>query len=182
MKKIIPIFRKATDEEEVLVKKTIDSFLEKECLNPLDNYHLWTKKGKIIEIYAVPKETSKLLQDINKPIYSSGIPLGSIFQNKFHLEIEGAYLIMPFTDKIIEIKTEQFLYGKPIFVENVSSFESSFEKGDSLIVLGRNKLHYGIGISRINSKDIQDAKINSIVIKESEQKPRDRGWYLRHGN
>ncbi|MFW9851357.1 MAG: hypothetical protein ACFFDS_00260 [Candidatus Thorarchaeota archaeon] len=182
MKKINPVFRKATNEEQILVKETFDYFLDKKSTNPLDNYHLWTKEGKIIEIYAVPEETSKLLQNVDKPIYSSGIPLGSIFQNKFQLEIEGAHLIMPFTDKIIEIKTEQFLYGKPIFVENIKSFETTFEEGDLLIVVGKSKLHYGVGVSRINSKNIQDVKKDTILIKELKHKPRDRGWYLRYGD
>ncbi len=182
MKRTYPVFRKSSNEEEKLVKETFDYFLDKESTNPLDNYHLWTKEGKIKEIYAIPEETNKLLQNMNKPIYSSGIPLGSIFQNKFQLEIEGAHLILPLTNKIIEIKTEQFLYGKPIFVENIENFETSFEEGDLLIIVGRNKLHYGIGISRISSKNIQDAKRNAILIKEFEKKPRDRGWYLRYGN
>ncbi len=182
MKKTIPVFRRATNEEEILIKEIFNYFLNQTSPNPLDYYHIWTKEGKIVEIYAVPEETNELLQNIDRPVYSSGIPLGSIFQNKFHLEIEGACLIMPFTDKIIEIKTDQFLYGKPIFVENMKSFETSFENGDLLIIIGQNKLHYGVGVSRISSKSIQDAKANTIFIKESEQKPRDRGWYLRHGN
>jgi len=182
MKKDTPIFRKATNKEERLVKEIFDYFLKESSSNPLNDYYLWSKEGKIIEVYAVPKETNRLLQKINRTIYFSGIPLGSISQNKFHLEIEGANIVLPFTDKIIEIKTEQFLYGKPIFVENIKRYESSFEKGDLLIIVGRNKLHYGIGISKISSKSIQDAKPNSIIIRESELKPRDRGWYLRHGN
>jgi ribosome biogenesis protein Nip4 len=181
MKRTLPVFRKATKEEEILVKETFDYFLDKESTDPLDNYHLWTKEGKIKEIYAVPEETNRLLQNMNKTIYSSGTPLGSIFQNEFQLEIEGAYLIMPFTSKVIKTKTEQFLYGKPIFVENIESFKTNFEEGDLLIIEGRNKLHYGVGVSRISSKSISNAKSNSIIIKESEHKPRDRGWYLRHG-
>ena len=182
MKRTFPAFRKSTIEEEILVKKTFNYFLDKKSISPLDIYHLWTKEVKIKEIYAVPEETNKLLQKMDKPIYSSGIPLGSISQNKFQLEIEGAHLIMPFTNKIIEIKTEQFLYGKPIFVENIVNFETSFKEGDLLIIVGRNKLHYGIGVSRISSKNIQSTKRNAILIKEFEKKPRDRGWYLRYGN
>lgn len=177
-----PVFREATYEERLLVKKTFDYFCNEHLLKPLEGYQLWVRDGKIVEIYGVPNHTNDLLKNITTPIYSSGIPLGIISQEKFHLEIEGALLILPSTDKVVEIKTDQFLYGKPIYAENIVETSYIFEKEELVIIIGRNGLHYGLGRTLISFNELNKSEPNTIVIKGYKNLPRDRGWYLRKGN
>ena len=176
-------FRKASEKEKTLILNyLIDEFGPKSSEIFVDKC-LWIKEGKIKEVFLVSTEQNKILKKLlPRNVYSAGIPIGSISENKFQLEIEGSYLLLHFTSKIIKIKTDQFLYGKPIFVENIESYNSEFNKGDHLIIIGNNSLHYGIGEAEIGSKDITNIKPNTILVRGLANKPLDRGWYLRKGN
>jgi ribosome biogenesis protein Nip4 len=177
-----PIFRISSTEEGDIIQSEIEKQFGSSSLEALENYQLWVKDGKIREVYAVPISISRILADLEIGVYCAGLPLGSIFENQFQLEIEGAYLLLPFTNKILYIKTEQFLYGKPIFVENIKSIKNEFRENDWLIVIGENNIHYGIGRARLDSTKLKEVKSNTIIISEYKQKPMDRGWYLRKGN
>ncbi|MHA2357506.1 MAG: NIP7 pre-PUA domain-containing protein [Candidatus Heimdallarchaeaceae archaeon] len=176
------MFRISTTEEREIIQSDIEKQFGSSSLEALEDYQLWIKDGKIMEVYAVPFEINNILTNLKANVYCAGLPLGTISENLFQLEIEGAYLLLPFTDKILNIKTEQFLYGKPIFIENIRSFKNKFRKNDWLIIIGQNNIHYGIGKARLDSTKLKDAKPNTIIISEYKQKPMDRGWYLRRGN
>ena len=177
-----PRFRKANPEEEELVFNFIRNQFGLSAVTALKNLNLWIRDGKIKEVYAVPMKPNEMLSLIEEEIYVAGTPLGSFSNVGFQLEIEGAALILPLTEKLLHVKTNQFLYGKPIFVSNIKSFEVDFKKDDYLIIIGENNLHYGIGQAKINSSELDNVKPNTILINEYERKPMDRGWYLREGN
>ena len=174
-------FRKASEIETETIKRHIKSYFGDSALSSLFQKILWVKEGKIREVYIMFSESAKTAEKITVEIYSAGIPIGSFHGDRFELEIEGATLISPYTDKEIQIKTDQFLYGKPIFTENVIKY-CEFKRGDYLIVRGKKNLLYGIGKAKINSNEIPLAQPNTILIKEARKKRKDRGWYLREGD
>ena len=182
------VFRKITKKE----KQEILSFLSKNfgdsSLEPFTSLEMWIKEGKIKEVFALNQEVSRLVETLSYPVDFSGTPIGSYENGSFVLEIEGAKLVLPFTDRILKIKTEQFLYGKPIFMSNITSIPEDCEKQDWIIVIGEdslkheNHLHYGIGKTEISYKEyIKEVNRNTIVIRGNKNKPFDRGWYLRKG-
>ncbi len=175
-------FREANSKEEEQIFGFIKNQFGLRSLHALAQLDLWIREGKIKEAYAVPKKSNQILRKIKKEIYVTGIPLGSFSDAKFQLEIEGAALIAPLTEKTLRVKTNQFLYGKPIFVSNVESFYSEFKKNDFLIIIGENNLHYGIGQAKIDSSELNNADPNTVLISGYKRKPMDRGWYLRGGN
>lgn len=175
-------FRKANRKEEELICSFINNQFGFRSLIALEDLNLWIREGKIKEAYAVPKESNQILCKIKKDIYVAGIPLGSFSDVGFQLEIEGAVLIAPLTEKKLCVKTNQFLYGKPIFVSNIKSIKTDFEKGDFLVIIGENNLHYGIGRAKIDSSEIDNVEPNTVLISGYKRKPMDRGWYLRKGN
>ena len=174
--------RRAVLEEEELVSNFIKNQFGLLALSALENLQLWIREGKVKEVYAVSLEMSDILGSIELDIYSAGIPLGIFSDSTFHLEIEGAALILPFTKKILYVKTKQFLYGKPIFVANVEKIKSGFKKDDFLIIIGEKNLHYGIGRAKIDSSELELVEPNSVLITGYKRKPMDRGWYLREEN
>ena len=176
-----PKFQLSTKEE---IKK-IKLFMKKNFgfseLKLFENYVFYTKAGKIKEIYLVPTHLVQYLNEMKLNAYCAGIPFGTIWKNEFQLEIEGAKLLLPYTDKIIQVKTEQFLYGKSIYIENVKKIFGNFKKGDYIIIIGKNNLHYGLGKILYNSEELSSLKPNTVIIKGHKNKPFDRGWYLRRG-
>ncbi|MHA1668788.1 MAG: NIP7 pre-PUA domain-containing protein [Candidatus Heimdallarchaeaceae archaeon] len=177
-----PIFRKTTKEEEKFILHSIEKDFGASSISPFARLELWIKEGIVREIFAVNKEISDFLKKLQTNIYFAGIPIGSLFNEKFFLEIEGAKLINSFTKNKVYVKTEQFLYGKPIFIENIVKSEYSFQKGDTVLIYGKNNLHYGLGKVNINYEDLTTSQANTILIKGNKNRPFDRGWYLRKGN
>ncbi len=175
-------FRRAYPEEEEIVFGFIENQFGSLSLNALEKQILWIREGKLKEAYAVPQKVSDVLDKVEHYVYAAGTPLGTFSDTEFLLEIEGAVLILPFTKKILCVKTNQFLYGKPIFITNIKSIESDFKKDDFLIITGENNLHYGIGRAKIDSSELENAKPSSVLISEYKRKPMDRGWYLREEN
>lgn len=175
-------FRRATNIEESLVKNHIRVEFGNKATQIFFQKKLWIKDGKIIEVFLVHESLNDVMEEINENIYFAGIPIGSLWKNEFQLEIEGSLLILPYTEKIIKVKTNQFLYGKNIFVENIELIKFNFNKGDYLIIIGKNSLHFGIGKAEIGSEEIGNVPSNTILIKGLKNKPLDRGWYLRKGN
>ena len=176
------IFRKATKIEVKLIKNHITGNFGENTNQIFTHKYLWIKEGKIKEVFLVSSDLNKILEKITEKSYSAGISIGSIWDDEFQLEIEGSFLILPYTDCKIKVKTSQYLYGKSIFVENVESTTVNFNKDDQLIILGANNLHYGIGKAQISKREMINAKANTILIKGFQHKPFDRGWYLRRGN
>ncbi|MCG3215163.1 MAG: hypothetical protein KAS63_00450 [Candidatus Heimdallarchaeota archaeon] len=177
-----PTFRKINDEEKEIVSFSIMNSFYDEAFGILRNYAFWIKDGKIREVFVVPITSDKILEKLPKTAYFAGIPFGSLWKSDFQLEIEGSKLLAPFSKKVIHVTTDQFLYGKPIFVENIGEITDEFRKGDTLIVFGRSNLHYGIGQAEIDSTEISAAKSNTVIIKGHKKRPLDRGWYLREGD
>lgn len=175
-------FRKATKTEEEIVLREIEKHFGQEGLDSLQNRFLWIKDGKIKEVCALRQNIDEVARTISHTLYFAGIPIGSIKNNKFHLEIEGSAVIRLVSKKVIHVKTDQFLYGKSIFTDNVLRFEEPFQKGDLVIIEGKNDVHYGVGETIISSRELQNAPSNTVMIKGSKDTPRDRGWYLRKGN
>ncbi len=175
-------FRKTTKMEEEIVRREIEEQFGKEGLDSLQNRLLWIKDGKIKEVCALRPNIEKIAETISHNLYFAGIPIGSIKKDKFNLEIEGSALISLKSKKIIHIKTDQFLYGKSIFTDNVLRFDEVFKKGELIIIKGRNNVHYGVGETRISSEELQNAPSNTVMIEGSINTPKDRGWYLRRGN
>ena len=176
------IFRKSSAMEEALVLNHLKEMFGSKTIQSLSNGSLWIKEGKVKEVFLIPEEQEKIILKLSVKVYYAGTPIGSIIENEFQLEIEGSSLILPFTNNVIKIKTSQFLYGKPIFVENLESYSYNFEKGDYLVILGKNNLHYGVGKTEIGANEIDKAKPNTILVKGLKDAPLDRGWYLRGGN
>ncbi len=175
-------FRKATKTEEEIVRREIEKHFGQDGLDSLQNRFLWVRDGKIKEVCALRPNIEKIAKTISHNLYFAGIPIGSIKNNKFHLEIEGSALIRLTSKKVMHIKTDQFLYGKSIFTVNILRFDEVFQKGDLVIIEGRNNVHYGVGEASISSEEFQNASSNTVIIKGSKNNPMDRGWYLRKGN
>ena len=176
------VFKKASNSEIEMIRNQVSSNFGSETLVIFNQKQLWIKEGRVNEVYLVSDNLSTIVHNMSQKIVSAGIPIGSLLENTFQLEIEGSYLILPFTNKKIKVKTNQFLYGKPIFVENVVSLTDDFKRGEMLIVLGKNDLHYGIGKAEIDSSEIKETQPNTIIVKGLRNKRQDRGWYLRKGN
>ena len=176
-----PIFREAKTDEADLVNDFIFNKFGSEELQLFQQFSFWIKEGKVKEVFLLKKNIESIVKKLPTQVYSTGIPIGSIWKNKFQLEIEGSSLLSSITSKKIQVKTDQFLYGKHIFVENIESSASDFDKEDIIIIIGKNALHYGVGKAEIGSNEIHNAPVNTILIKGSPDKPLDRGWYLRRG-
>lgn len=177
------VFRKITEEEEALVTTTILSSFGERSLYAFEDSDFWIKEGKVKEVFAVPQSSSNLISEtFGSEVYSAGIAVGSIWTNSFQIEIEGAKMISKYTSKKIIVKTDQFLYGKPIFKENILKYNDPFDKNDSIIIFGKNNLFYGIGEAQVSSDELKSLNQNTVVIKGSRTKPFDVGWYLRGGN
>lgn len=177
-------FQPITSTQEKIIFEFLTHNFGSSTLKAFENMILYVKIGKVKEVFALPKTAKTVIDNIkhaNAAIYSAGVPIGSLINNKFQIEIEGSKIILPFTSKKIQIKTDQFLYGKPIFVENVKKIYGQFKKDDTVIILGKNKLHYGVGVALYSSNEFDELKPNTMVIRGSKNKPFDRGWYLRKG-
>ena len=177
-----PTFRSIRKKEKNIISSALCENFGESVLDALNKYQFWMKEGKVKEVFVVPQKDTHILERISKKVYSAGIPFGSIWNSEFQLEIEGASLLSPFIDKTIHVKTDQFLFGKSIFIENIREINDVFQKGDLLLIYGKNELHYGIGKATIDSPEISTSKPNTIVIKGYKKKPFDRGWYLREGD
>ena len=177
-----PIFRSLSEVEIQIISSSLCESFDDSVLTALDRYQFWMKEGKIKEVFVVPQEDTHILERISSKVYSAGIPFGSIWNSEFQLEIEGAKLLSSFISKSIHIRTEQFLFGKPIFIENVEKIKEEFQKGDLLLIYGKRNLHYGIGRAVISSKELLSSKPNTVIVKGFKNKPFDRGWYLRGGD
>ncbi len=177
-----PIFRCVSEGEEKIILSSLCESFGESVLDALDKYQFWLKEGKIKEVFAVPQKDTHILERISQNVYSAGIPFGSIWNSEFQLEIEGASLLSSFINNVIHIKTDQFLFGKPIFIENIEKIDADFQKGDLLLIYGKKGLHYGIGKAVLDSVKILTSKSNTVVIRGYKNKPFDRGWYLREGN
>lgn len=175
-------FRKTTKAEEEIVRREIEEQFGKEGLDSLQNRLLWIRDGKIKEVCALRPNIERIAETISHNLYFAGISIGSIKNDKFHLEIEGSALISLKSKKVIHIRTDQFLYGKSIFTDNVLRFDEAFKKEDLIIIKGRNNIHYGVGKTRISSEELENAPPNTVIIEGSKNTPKDRGWYLRRGN
>ena len=139
-----PIFRSISKEEKKIILSSLGESFGESVLDALDKYQFWMKEGKIKEVFVVPQKDTHILEIISQNVYSAGIPFGSIWNSEFQLEIEGASLLSSFVNKVIHIKTDQFLFGKPIFIENIEKIEDEFQKDDLLLIYGKKGLHYGI--------------------------------------
>ena len=102
-------FRKATRTEEEIVRREIEKHFGKEGMDSLQNRFLWIKDGKIKEVCALRPNIEKIAKAISHNLYFAGIPIGSIKNDKFQLEIEGSALIRLTSKKVIHVKTDQFL-------------------------------------------------------------------------
>jgi len=176
-----PEFRPSNEDEIKVIKNFLKKNFGFSIKKLMENSSFYTKAGKVKEIYLVPKNVSKYIEKISTTAYCAGIPFGSIWGRNFQLEIEGSRLLLPYINKIIKVKTDQFLYGKSIFVENIVQTFGEFNKGDYVIIVGKNNLHYGIGKILYSSKELMKLKHNTVVIRGYKDKPFDRGWYLRRG-
>ncbi len=178
-----PVFRIRTKEEDNLIRRTVEIYFGTRSLSAFERHIFWIKEGKIKEVFAVPQKSSDLIsKTTNIEVYSAGIPIGSIWSDTFQLEIEGAKMVSDFTSKKVIVKTDQFLYGKPIFKENLIHFEESFDKNNLIIIMSKTNIFYGIGKAKVNSADINSLNQNAVIIEGSKTKPFDVGWYLRGGN
>ncbi|MBY8999981.1 MAG: hypothetical protein KGD64_03620 [Candidatus Heimdallarchaeota archaeon] len=175
-------FRKASEDEVNIIVKHIEKYFGEKAVGSLQNRCLWIKDGNIREVYALHTSIERVVESIPHGAYSAGILVGSLIKDNFQLEIEGSLLIRSVTKKVLHIKTDQFLYGKSIFAENIVDFDSAFQKGDLLIIAGRNNIHYGIGEVNLSSDELSKAPSNTVAISGNKNIPRDRGWYLRKGN
>ncbi|TFG10751.1 hypothetical protein EU534_00630 [Candidatus Heimdallarchaeota archaeon] len=177
-----PIIRKATTEEANLIEDYVNKYFGLEAQKYMQQFSFWIKQGNVREVFVLGENVETIVEKISAYVYSVGIPIGSFWGSKFQIEVEGSALLFSRTSKKVTVKTDQFLYGKHVFVENIETISSDFSKGDMVLVVGKNSLHYGVGKVEINSDEIQNAPTNSILIKGSRDKPLDRGWYLRRGN
>lgn len=175
------IFRRVEESELKIIQENILGNFGEKALQEINHQHIWIREGKIKEVFTLHNQANKLAILLEENLYSAGTPIGSIWNEEFQLEIEGAFLISSLTEKKLTVKTDQFLYGKPIFKENIEQLKEPFNANDLVIVLGKNSLHYGIGKTEIDSNKIEDSAPNTIVIKGYPNKPLDRGWYLRKG-
>ncbi len=173
------IFQQSDEKEKEIIYSFFEKYFGKASLKELEKWFLWIKKGKTKEVFVVDKKVNQILSVLSLKVFSAGIPLGSIWDNKFQLEVEGSSLMKDFTSKIVQIKTDQFLYGKPIFTSNVKKTFGEFKKNDIVIVIGKDGLHYGVGKAQISSRNLIEVESNTVFIKGYEQKPFDRGYYLR---
>ena len=176
------LFRKASNIERETICEQISKNFGSKSLDMLNQKQLWIKEGKILEVFLVPDSISGYLEKLPAKIYSAGTPIGSLWGETFQIEIEGAYLLKKHTNKVIKIKTNQFLYGKPIFKENIEEILGEFDRDDFLVIMGQNDLHFGVGKAQIQSTIIEETPPNTIIVKGYRNKPFDRGWYLRKGN
>lgn len=175
-------FRKAEEPELKVIKNSILKFFGKEATEVIFSKHLWIREGKIREVFALSEDINEAASSLDIKLYSAGTPIGSLWEEGFQLEIEGALMITNLTNKKLIVNTDQFLYGKSIFKENIEECKDSFNSGDLLIIFGKNKLHFGVGKAIIDSNKITESPPNTIVVKGYPNKPFDRGWYLRKGN
>ncbi len=174
------IFRQISKTEAAILSDFFITRL-KSSLGSIVHMDLWIKEGKVKEVFLVPSDLSELISSYSLIVYSAGISIGIIKDDIFHLEIEGAKYFDYLLTKKIHVKTQQFLYGRSIFVANVFDFTSPFKKGDIVSVYGNDGLHYGVGETLLSSNELNHAKPNDILIKGKKNTPFDRGWYLRKG-
>ena len=175
-------FRKASDSEINVIFSNIKKHFGEEAVCVLQKHCLWVKDGSIREVFALKPSIEKIVESLSHYTYFAGIPIGTLKDGNFQLEIEGSILIRTVTKKVLQVKTNQFLYGKAIFTENILDFESNFQRGDLIIIEGKNHIHYGLGEADLGSDEISKAPSNTVVVYGYKNVPRDRGWYLRKGN
>ncbi len=179
-------FREILEKEEKIVYMLVEAQFGINALAFLKNFNLWVKEeGRLLHIFALNNGIAHLLLSIEEScafnnLCFSGIPIGTINNEKFEIEVEGALLLQEYIPKRIIVKTQQFLYGKPIYAANIVSFSKPFEIGDYVNIYGHNSLHYGVGKALISSATL-DKDPNRIVIRGFLKKPLDRGYYLRYG-
>jgi len=138
------IFRPANENEVYLIHSFLQENFDARPIEKIKNFDLWIKEGKVKDVFVVNKQLSHILHNLPISANFAGTALGVIQKGVFILEIEGSFFLRSSITKCIHVKTDQFLYGKPIFASNISTM-TSFEKGDWVIIMGANNLHYGIG-------------------------------------
>ncbi len=159
-------FRELNNEEWNIIKK-----FEKEFginLNEIFKEELFLISSGRKEIFVLDKELYKIYKRINREIYCLGLFIGEIRGRNFHLSLELASIIEPYTRNkiIVNDKAEQlFLYGRDIFKESIIKEYKKFKLGERCLVLNRRREVLGIG-------RYEEKIVKNLI---------DRGWYLRKG-
>ncbi len=121
----------------------------------------------------VSQELLELPPELLEGAETAGLPIGTIEDGTFHLDLQGAVLAAPHTRKqavrVTEHAARLFLYSRNILGDSVMSFDASLSPGDACIVT--NPRHEAVGIGVV---------VGSFKGPREAVKPvHDLGSYLR---
>jgi NOL1/NOP2/fmu family ribosome biogenesis protein len=104
---------------------------------------------------------------------AGGLPVGTLQDGEFHLDLQGAVLLSPHTQaqtvRITEHAARLFLYGRNVLGTSIERHDPSLEKGDACVVANPRGEALGIGVVVGSMKGPREA-VKPVA---------DLGMYLR---
>ncbi|MDI3501930.1 MAG: ribosome subunit biosis protein [Archaeoglobi archaeon] len=126
------------------------------------------------EVLLIPSELRDLVLSL-KPYYC-GIKIGDLSSKKFHLSLEGAYLISKVSSKkkvFVNEKAEMLvLYGRDVFGNSVTDATQDIRENDEVMICNSFNEAIAIGRARVSWERMKEPR---VVVENL----RDRGWYTR---
>ena len=115
----------------------------------------------------------RLPQALLDGVDAAGLPIGTLEDGEFHLDLQGAVLAARHTKsqqvRVNEHAARLFLYGRNILASSVEQADPTLEKGDACIVTNPRGEAVGIGVVVGSLKGMREA-VRPVM---------DLGTYLR---
>jgi len=115
----------------------------------------------------------RLPADLRDGSDAGGLPIGTLEDGTFHLDLQGAVLAAPHTKaqtvRLTEHAARLFLYGRNALASSVEQHDPSLEKGDACIVTNPRGEAVGLGVVVGSFKGPREA-VRPVI---------DLGTYLR---
>jgi|Deesub1362B_J571_1020462.scaffolds.fasta_scaffold00058_19 60S ribosome subunit biogenesis protein NIP7 len=126
------------------------------------------------EVLLIPSRLTDTALSL-KP-YFCGVKIGDLSSRRFHISLEGAYLISKFSNRkkvFVNEKAEMLvLYGRDVFGTSVIDSTKDIRENDEVMICNSLGEAIAIGRARVSWDRIKEDR---VVVTNL----RDRGWYTR---
>jgi len=126
------------------------------------------------EVLLIPSRLRDLA--LSKNPYYCGIKIGDLSSRRFHISLEGAFLISKISKKkkvFVNEKAEMLvLYGRDIFGSSVLDVSKDIRENDEVMICNSHGEAIAIGRARVSWERMKEDR---VVVENL----RDRGWYTR---
>jgi len=168
------MLRPATDDEAEAVRAFFDGMDRGLADKVVGPYDLGVaERDGIPFVVLVAHDLLGLPGDLLEGAEAGGLPIGTLEDGAFHLDLQGAVLAARHTEaqavRVTEHAARLFLYGRNVLASSIERHDPSLERGDACIVTNPRGEALGLGVV-----------VGSLRGEREAVKPvADLGTYLR---